>query len=357
MPGPLQGLNVVELGGIGPGPHAAMMLADLGADVVRVERPEQPERPERPDNDPPEAPDWLLRSRRSVNADLKDPEALRSVLRMTDGADVAIEGFRPGVAERLGIGPEDCLRRNPRLVYARMTGWGQTGPLSLTAGHDINYLSLSGVLHAITDDRGTPAVPLHLIGDFGGGSLYLVMGVLAALWERERSGRGQVVDAAIVDGVTSLAQAIWAMRGQGTWSDRPAANLLDGGAPFYRVYRCADERFVAVGALEPRFYRLLLSGLGLDEDALPPQYDRDGWPILREKFAAVFATRGRDEWASVFAASDACVTPVLSFAEAPGHPQMTARGTHLTAGAVVQAAPAPRFSRTTPDAPSPPAGL
>lgn len=349
MSGPLRTLNVIEFGGIGPAPHAAMLLADLGADVVRVERPAGGY-----EVLPPGTPDWLQRGRRSVHADLKSAEGLSFVLRLIEATDVVIEGFRPGVAERLGVGPEECLRLNPGLIYARMTGWGQTGPRAHSAGHDINYLSLSGVLHAITDPQGRPAVPLNLIGDFGGGSLYLVMGVLAALWERQQSGQGQVVDAAIVDGVTSLSQAIWSFRAQDAWSDRPARNLLDGGAPFYDTYRCADGRYVAVGALEPQFYALLLAGLGLDPDELPPQYERSGWPALREKFAAAFATRAREEWTAVFGTGDACVTPVLTFAEAAMDPHMAARSTHITEGGVTQAAPAPRFSRTVPDTPTPP---
>ncbi|QPP09204.1 CoA transferase [Streptomyces bathyalis] len=349
MAGPLRALNVIEFGGIGPAPHAAMLLADLGADVVRVERPSGGYQVL-----PPDTPDWLQRGRRSVHADLKTADGLRSALDLIEAADVVIEGFRPGVAERLGVGPEVCLRSNPGLVYARMTGWGQTGPRAHSAGHDINYLSLSGVLHAITDPQGRPSVPLNLIGDFGGGSLYLVMGVLAALWERQHSGQGQVIDAAVVDGVTSLSQAIWSFRAQGAWTDRPARNLLDGGAPFYDTYRCADGRYVAVGALEPQFYALLLTGLGLDADELPPQYERSGWPALREAFSAAFATRTREEWAAVFGTGDACVTPVLSFDEAASDPHMTARATHITEGGVTQAAPAPRFSRTVPDVPTPP---
>lgn len=351
MAGPLAGLRVVELGAIGPGPHAAMLLADLGADVVRIERPAGGLRLLVEG-----AEDWLLRGRRRVAADLKTADGLDLALRLVERADVLIEGFRPGVTERLGIGPEACLRRNPRLVYGRMTGWGQSGPLAERAGHDLNYLSVTGVLHAMGAADQPPPPPLNLVGDFGGGSLYLVFGILAALWERERSGAGQVVDAAIVDGVGSLAQLIWALRGQGGWSDRRAENLLDGGAPFYDTYTCADGRHVAVGALEPQFYQELLTGLGLASAELPAQLDRDGWPVLRAAFTRAFASRDRDEWVRRFAGTDACVTPVLSFAEAPDHPQLAARGSLVPLGGVVQSAPAPRFSRTVPDTPAPPPG-
>ncbi|HEX7301681.1 CaiB/BaiF CoA-transferase family protein [Lentzea sp.] len=328
--GPLQGLKIVEFGGIGPGPHGAMLLADLGAEVTRVERPSGGLSVV-----PDASRDFLLRGRRSVSADLKSAEGRAAVLALVSEADVVIEGFRPGVLERLGLGPSDCLAVNPRLVYARMTGWGQDGPLAQRAGHDINYLSVTGVLHAI----GKP--PLNLVGDFGGGSLYLVVGVLAAVWERQCTGRGQVVDAAIVDGVASLAQMIWSMRAQSVWEDEPDANLLDGGCPFYSVYECADGRSVAVGSLEPQFYALLLAGLGLTADDLPPQMDRDGWPVLRKTFAEVFLTRTRDEWSDVFATSDACVTPVLTLDEAAAHPHLAARGVFTQEGAAV---PAPRFS-------------
>ncbi|MFE9975338.1 CaiB/BaiF CoA transferase family protein [Streptomyces hirsutus] len=352
MPGPLDGLRVVELGGIGPGPHAAMLLADLGADVVRVERPSGGLR-----TVPEGEADWLLRGRRSVAADLKDPEGLEVVRALVERADVLVECFRPQVAERLGIGPEAFQESNPGLIYARMTGWGQDGPWAKRAGHDINYLSVTGVLHAIGTSGARPTVPLNLLGDFGGGSLYLVLGILAALHERHRSGAGQVVDAAIVDGTTSLAQMIWAFRGTGVWDDTPAHNLLDSGAPFYDTYPCADGRHIAVGALEPQFYAQLLEGLGLDAAGLPSPDDRAGWPLLREAFGRVFATRTRDKWAEVFADIDACVTPVLSFAEATTHPHLAARSTHIAPGGVPQAAPAPRFSRSTPATPpaTPPA--
>src|SRR5690349_8360117 len=324
---PLEGLRVVEFGGIGPGPHGAMLLADLGAEVVRVERPSGGLSVV-----PDASRDFLLRGRRSVSADLKSADGRATVLALIASADVVVEGFRPGVLERLGLGPSDCLAVNPGLVYARMTGWGQDGPLAQRAGHDINYLSVTGVLHAI----GKP--PLNLVGDFGGGSLYLVLGVLAALWERQRTGRGQVVDAAIVDGVASLALMIWSMKAQSVWEDSPDSNLLDGGCPFYSIYECLDGRSVAVGALEPQFYALLVAGLGLSD--LPEQMDRASWPLLRKMFAEAFLSRTRDEWAEVFGDTDACVTPVLTLEEAAAHPHLVARGVFTSDGA---AAPAPRF--------------
>ena len=275
-------------------------------------------------------------------------------MRLVERADVLIEGLRPGITERLGVGPADCQARNPRLVYARMTGWGQDGPLARRAGHDINYIALSGVLHAIGPAGGKPVPPLNLVGDFGGGSMFLVMGVLAALWERERSGAGQVVDAAMVDGVSALAQMFWSLRACGLWSETRGTNLLDSGAPYYDTYRCADGRYVAVGALEPQFYATLLEGLGLSGVELPSQLDPAGWPTLRQRFTTAFAARTRDEWVAVFDGTDACVAPVLSFAEVAAHPHIAARGTIITLDGVTQAAPAPRFSRTAPDLPTPP---
>lgn len=348
MTGPLTGLRVVELAGIGPGPHAAMILADLGAEVVRIERPQQTT------DDTAGQPDYLLRGRRSVAADLKTAEGRDLVLRLAARADVLIEGFRPGVAERLGVGPEDCQRVNPRLVYGRMTGWGQQGPMAQRAGHDINYISLTGALHSIGRRGERPVPPLNLLGDFGGGSMFLLTGILAALWERERSGEGQVIDAAMIDGTSALLQMMWVMRGQDIWSSERGTNLLDGGAPFYDTYTCADGRYVAVGAIEPQFYRALLTGLGLDPATLPDQLDRASWPTLRARFTAAFRTRTRDEWAKVFADVDACVTPVLEPEEVPQHPQLAARDTLITIGGIRQAAPAPRFSRTAPATPAPP---
>ena len=348
MPGPLGGLRVIELAGIGPGPHAAMLLADLGADVVRVERPAGGLQLA------PRESDQMLRSRRSVTLDLKDPSDRETVLRLVERADVLVEGLRAGVTERLGVGPADCHARNPRLVYARMTGWGQHGPLANRAGHDINYLALTGVLHAVGNAGGKPVPPLNLVGDFGGGSMFLVVGVLAALWERERSGIGQVIDAAMLDGVSVLAQMFWSLRACGLWSDERGRNLLDSGAPFYDTYACSDGRYVAVGALEPQFYAALLKGLGLTEQDLPGQLDPAGWPVLRRRFTEVFASRSRDEWVAVFEETDACVAPVLSFAEVSSHPHIAARGTVIDLDGVPQAAPAPRFSRTSPGRPTPP---
>ncbi|MFC4003575.1 CaiB/BaiF CoA transferase family protein [Prauserella oleivorans] len=348
MAGPLTGLKVVELPGIGPAPHAAMVLADLGADVVRIERPSGSL------DVSGGKPDHVMRGKRSVAANLKTDEGRQLVLRLVAKADVLIEGFRPGVAERLGVGPDDCHAVNPRLVYGRMTGWGQDGPLAQRAGHDINYISLTGVLHAVGRQDEAPVPPLNLVGDFGGGSMLLLTGVLSALWERERSGEGQVVDAAMVDGASVLAQMVWALRGVGAWSTERAANLLDGGAPFYDTYVCADGRYVAVGALEPQFYAALLDGLGLDPAELPDQNDRSGWPVLRARLTQVFASRTRDEWAKVFADTDACVTPVLTFDEVADHPHVAARQTLIEIDGVVQPAPSPRFSRTAPDTPAGP---
>ena len=351
--GPLSGVRVVELAGLGPAPHAAMLLGDLGADVVRVERPTG--RGLR--LGPAEEHDHLLRNRRSVAADLKTPAGRRLVLGLVERADVLIEGLRPGVAERLGVGPEDCLARNPRLVYARMTGWGQRGPWSRHVGHDINYLSVTGLLHAVGRAGERPVPPVNLVADLGGGSMFCVTGILAALVERATSGAGQVIDVAMVDGASVLAQMLWALRGVGAWSDEPGTNLLDGGAPFYDTYTCADGRHVAVGALEPHFYAELLSGLDLAGEPLPAQHDRAGWPVLRRRFTEAFARHDRDHWAARFEGTQACVTPVLTFAEAPGHAHAAARAAHLTLDGVTQPAPAPRFSRTpapVPRLPRPP---
>lgn len=344
--GPLHGLRVVELAAIGPAPFACMMLADLGAEVVRVDRAGVPRAF-------PEAHRLLERGRRSVALDLKDPAAVDVVLRLADGADILVEGFRPGVAERLGIGPDRCLERNPGLVYGRMTGWGQDGPLASVPGHDINYLALSGALHAIGRAGGPPVPPLNLLGDFAGGGMLLVTGILAALHERRRSGRGQVVDAAIVDGVASLLATVLGMAQAGQWSCERGTNLLDTGAPFYDVYTCADGRHVAVGALEPRFYAALLRGLGLHAGELPDRDDPANWPALRSTFTAAFVTKTRDAWTEAFDGTEACVTPVLTAAEAAGHPHQRERGTYPVADGVRQPAPAPRFSRTAARLPGP----
>ena len=344
MPAMLHGLRVVELAGIGPAPHAAMLLADLGADVVRVERPHG-----QTELIPQEA-DIVQRGRRSVAADLKNPDDLRRVLRLVEKADVLIEGYRPGVAERLGIGPVTCQALNPRLVYARMTGWGQTGPLAQTAGHDINYLALTGALDAIGRAGEKPLAPLNLVGDLGGGSLFAVTGILAALYGRERTGVGEVIDVAIVDGVSALMAMIWALDQGGVWDGNRGTKLIDGGAPFYDTYACADGRYVAVGAVEPAFYAALLRGLGLEASELPEQHDRASWPATRTLFADRFRTRTRDEWTAAFDGVDACVTPVLALNEVAQHPHLGARGTIVEAFGLHQAAPAPRFSGTpTPD--------
>jgi alpha-methylacyl-CoA racemase len=345
--GPLAGLRVVELGGIGPGPHAAMVLADLGADVVRVERPSGGLAIGDQDRDA------VLRNRRSVAADVTTPEGLALLLGLVERADVLVDVFRPGVAERLGIGPDACLARQPRLVYARVTGWGQDGPWAGHAGHDLNYLALTGALHSFGRAGGPPVFPVNLVADFGGGSMLVLVGILAALLERERSGRGQVVDAAMVDGVGLLAQMLWSLRGQGLWSDERGTNLLDGGAPFYDVYACADGRYVAVGALEPQFFAALLDGLGLADAGLPAQHDRLGWPALRTAFTAAFASRDRDDWVASFEGTDACVTPVLEPREVADHPHLAARRSLVEVDGVLQAAPAPRFSRTPADPPAP----
>lgn len=346
MAGPLQGLRVIELAGIGPGPHAAMILGDLGADVVRVERPPKF------GNEP--SKDTMLRNRRSVTADLKSDEGRELVLALVAKADVLIEGFRPGVTERLGLGPEDCAKVNDRLIYGRMTGWGQDGPRALQAGHDINYISLNGVLHSIGRKGERPVPPLNLAGDFGGGSLFLLVGILSALWERQSSGKGQVIDAAMVDGASMLGAMMWSFRSQGLWSDERGVNMLDTGAPYYDTYTCADGRHVAVGAIEPQFYAELLAKLGLDAAELPAQNDVSRWPELRERFTEAFAAHDREHWAGVFAGSDACVTPVLSFGEVLTDAHIAERDTFYDVGGYLQPRPAPRFSRSVPDTPVPP---
>jgi alpha-methylacyl-CoA racemase len=344
--GPLSGCRVVELAGIGPGPFAGMILADLGAEVVRVDRPAAGERARA------ERFDVLGRGKKSVVLDLKRPEAVAAVLDLVAGADALIEGYRPGVTERLGLGPAECLARNPRLVYGRMTGWGQDGPLAQQAGHDIAYIALTGALHAIGEQGGPPQIPLNLLGDFGGGSTYLVIGVLAALWAVRSGAPGQVVDAAIVDGAAHLLAMTHGMLAAGAWADERGVNLLDGGAPFYAVYATADGRHMAVGALEPKFYAEFLARLGLDEDPAR-QHDRNGWAALRGRIAGAFATRTQAEWTQVFSGSDACVAPVLGLREAADHPHIAARGTLVTRDGVLQPAPAPRFS-ATPAAPAAP---
>lgn len=350
MAGPLHGLRVIELAGKGPVPHAGMVLADLGATVVLVQRPGE-------DHSVLTAggPDHLLRGRQVIEVDIKSETGRETLLGILEYADIFIEGFRPGVAERVGLGPDVLLTHNPRLIYGRITGWGRHGPLAQRAGHDINYLALTGVLHALGDPPGPPVAPLNLLGDFGGGSMLLLVGILAALWERAQSGQGQVVDAAMVDGVSLLAQMIHAMRAAGSWRDERASNLLDGGAPFYATYACADGGYVAVGALEPQFYAQLLLGLGLDTAQLPEQLDAAGWPRLRAHFRERFASKTREEWVEHFADTDACVTPVLSFGEAHEDEHLHAWETFAVIDGAIQPAPAPRFSRSqvpTPHGPS-----
>ncbi|HZM78875.1 MAG TPA: CaiB/BaiF CoA-transferase family protein [Candidatus Limnocylindrales bacterium] len=334
MSGPLRGLKVLELAGIGPGPFCAMFLADLGADVVRVDRPGGGTVAVEPRFD------LLNRGKRSIALDLKRGGDVETALRLVDRADALIEGYRPGVAERLGLGPEVCLERNPRLVYGRMTGWGQEGPRAHTAGHDITYIGLAGALHAIG------SVPLNLIGDFGGGAMYLAAGILAALWEARSTRAGQVVDASIVDGSAHLMTLQWSMLAGGTWRDEPGVNLLDGGAPFYRVYETADGRHMAVGPLEPQFFAELLARLGLSEQEGYSYLDRDRWPHLASLLADKFKQHTQQEWTEVFDGSDACVAPVLSMHQAAEDPHLVARHTFVTHEGVTQPAPAPRFSRT-----------
>jgi alpha-methylacyl-CoA racemase len=335
--GPLRGVRVVELAGIGPGPHACTILADLGADVIRVDRPGG-------QTFATGRYDVLTRGRPSVALDLKNPDAVATVLRLVETADVLVEGLRPGVTERLGLGPDDCLARNPRLVYGRMTGWGQDGPLALTAGHDLNYVSVAGALHGLGQDVDRPQFPTNLVGDFGGGSTYLVIGLLAALLESRTSGRGQVVDAAIVDGTAHLSAMFASMLASGFAQERRAANLLDGGVPYYDLYETADGRHMSVGPLEPKFYAVLVEKLDLVD--APDRDDPARWPVLRELLTRRFLERTQAEWTEVFDGTDACVSPVLPLTQAAEHPHLRSRGTYVERGGVLQPAPAPRFSRT-----------
>ncbi|MDR5774494.1 MULTISPECIES: CaiB/BaiF CoA-transferase family protein [unclassified Caballeronia] len=342
--GVLSGVRVLEFEAIGPGPFGAMLLADMGADVLRVDRP-RPHADLGPKTNGNRA-DVTGRGRRSVTLDLKQPEAAEAALDLISRADVLIEGFRPGTMERLGLGPQAALSRNSRLVYGRMTGWGQTGPLAARAGHDLNYIALSGVLSGIGRADGAPVPPLNLVGDYGGGGMLLALGVVAALFNVQRGGEGQVVDAAMIEGAAQLGSIFWGMLASGNWREERESNLLDGGTPWYDSYRTRDGQYMTVGAVESRFYAELLTKLGLADAGLPEQHDRSGWPVLRERFAAAFLERTRDEWCAVFEGSDACVAPVLSFSEAPAHPQHQARGSFVEVAGVVQPAPAPRFSRT-----------
>lgn len=335
--GPLRGVRVVEFAGIGPGPFASMLLSDMGADVVSIARPGQGKRDVR---------DFVNRGRRVIELDLKNPDHIRQVLDLIAAADVLIEGFRPQVMERLGLGPDVVLNRNPRMVYGRMTGWGQEGPLSQAAGHDINYIAITGALDSFRAGNGETVSPLNLVGDYGGGALYLVVGVLAAVIEARSSGKGQVVDAAMCDGVSSMLTMFHSMRAMGRWTEQPRTNLLDGGAHFYRAYECKDGGFMSIGALEPQFYAELRQLAGLEEDCYDAQMDCDGWPVMQDKMVALFKTRTRDEWANILEGSDACAAPVMGMFDAPKHPHLAARKTFVTADGHVQPAPAPRFSRT-----------
>jgi len=342
MAGPLGGIRIVEIAGIGPGPFCGMMLADLGAEVLRVDRAESARLPRRPGPNL----DFLARGRRSVAVDLKNPAGVEVVLRLVEKADALIEGFRPGVMERLGLGPDVCLARNPGLVYGRMTGWGQDGPLAKAAGHDLNYIALTGALHAIGRPDSPPPPPLNLVGDFGGGGLLLAYGIVCALVERARSGKGQVVDAAMVDGAAALMAIIYGAHASGWWKDERMSNMLDGGAHFYDCYETKDGRYVSIGSIEPQFYKELLEKTGLAGEDLPHQMDRSGWPKLKERLAAVFKTKTRDEWCAIMEGSDVCFAPVLSLAEAPEHPHLVARNTFVEVEGARQPGPAPRFSRT-----------
>ncbi|EFF89144.1 CaiB/BaiF CoA transferase family protein [Streptomyces sp. e14] len=349
--GPLAGVRIVELGGVGPTPFCCMLLSDLGADIVRIDRPPGY------DGGAPVEPRFNLlnRGRRSAALDLKNGAAVEAVLRLVRDADAVIEGFRPGVAEKLGLGPDECRAANPRLVYGRMTGWGQDGPLAQAPGHDVNYVSLTGVLHSVGRAGGPPVIPLNLAGDFGGGSLYLALGVVSALLESRTSGRGQVIDAAMVDGSASLMTLFYGLHAAGYWNDERGTNRLDSGAPWYDVYETKDGRWLSVGSNEARFWRNTLRLLGLREEDMPDQHDRTRWPEMRTTLAEVLRTRTRDEWCALAEGQEVCVAPVLSLTEAPGHPHLRERGTFTEVEGVIQPAPAPRFSRTPGAIQGPPA--
>ncbi len=350
MTGPLGGVRIIELQGIGPGPFCGMMLADMGAEVIRVDRAANV--PEEPDDRPPL--DILARSRRSIGVDLKHPEGVATVMRLVETADGLIEGFRPGVTERLGLGPDECLAVNPRLVYGRMTGWGQEGPLAHAAGHDINYIALAGALHGIGRRGDAPVPPLNLVGDFGGGGMLLAFGMACGLLHAHKTGEGQVVDAAMVDGAAVLMAMFHSMTAMGFWSEERGTNLLDTGAHFYEVYECADGEYISIGSIEPQFYAELLRLSGLDEADLAPQMSRADWPANKEKVAAVFKGRTRAEWCEIMEGTDVCFAPVLSLSEAPEHPHMAARGSFVEVAGLTQPAPAPRFSATPAGEPCPP---
>ncbi len=344
MSGPLAGLRVVEMAGIGPAPLAGQFLADLGAEVTLIARKSAAAHPADINN----------RGKRSVALNLKHPEGVAAAMALIAGADVLIEGFRPGVMERMGLGPAECAERNPGLVYGRMTGWGQDGPMAQMAGHDINYLGLTGFLHAIGRADDVPTPPLNIGADYAGGTMFLLFGIMAALWERQTSGRGQVIDAAMVDGASALMALVHSMIAMGRWSEARESNLLDGGAPHYRTYACADGKFLALGPLEPQFFAEMIARAGIDDAQRADQTDPARWPARREDYAAIFRQKTRDEWTAIFDGTDACATPVLTWSEAADHPHLAARQTFVVRDGVTQAAPAPRFSRTPADAPRPP---
>ncbi|MCB0963841.1 MAG: CoA transferase [Acidimicrobiales bacterium] len=352
--GPLEGITIVEIAGIGPGPYGAMLLADLGAEVIRIDRSSGVGAMGAADPDTPPA-DLLARGRRSVAVDLKSPDGVATVLDLVARADALIEGFRPGVMERLGLGPDVCLERNPKLVYGRMTGWGQEGPYASAAGHDINYIALAGALEPLGRAGEQPTPPLNLVGDFGGGGMMLAMGVCAALVEAGRSGQGQVIDAAMVDGAASLMSMTWSFKHMGIWNDERGTNMLDTGAHFYDTYECADGGYVSIGSIEPQFYAELLRLTGLEGTELPHQMDRSAWPALKARLAEVFRTKTRDEWCELMEHTDVCFAPVLTMDEAPAHPHIAERGTFTEVAGLVQPAPAPRFSRTPGGVRRPPA--
>jgi len=349
--GALSGYRVIELAGIGPAPMCAMMLSDMGAEVLRIDRTADAGLGIAMET----KYNLLNRGRRSVAFDLKRPEAAEALLRLVERADALIEGFRPGVMERLGIGPDQCLARNPRLVYGRMTGWGQEGPLAHAAGHDINYIALAGALHSIGRAGETPVPPLNLVGDFGGGALYLALGIVTGLLEAQKSGKGQVVDTAMVDGVASLMTAIYGMRGAGVFTDNRGENMLDTGAHFYDAYETSDGKYICIGSIEAKFYEELLRLSGLKGEELPRQLDRKSWPAMKERIAKLFRTKTRDEWCRIMEGSDVCFAPVLSMEEAPRHPHNRQRATFVEENGVIQPAPAPRFSRTPSAIQRPPA--
>jgi len=344
--GPLKGIKIIEMAGIGPGPFCAMLLADMGADVIRIDRPGG-------NNLLGLSYDVMNRGRRSIALDLKSADDVETLLKLVEKADALLEGFRPGVMERLGLGPEVCMARNEKLVYGRMTGWGQDGPMAQAAGHDINYIALTGALHAIgTADQ--PVAPLNLVGDFGGGAMYLAFGLVSGLLEAKTSGQGQVVDTAMTDGASHLMTMMYSLMQQGRWSNERGSNLLDGGAPFYGSFQCSDDKWVSIGSIEPQFYALLKEKAGLSDPLFDNQHDLKNWPVMKEKIAEVFRTKSRDEWCDIMEGSDVCFAPVLDLEEAPEHEHNKTRGTFIKKGGVVQPGPAPRFSRTSPELDLPP---